>query len=404
MSDAETDAHPRLESTGTGSPGPGERTRLLYAVSGGFGTIGLGLLCMSPLLPAIIADLEVTAFQAGLGLSIMWGLNAIGQYPGGRISDETGRKTVLVVALLGFVAGFAVVVASSTFLGYLIGVAVVGICSGAYPATGYTYLSELYSHRRGKAFGIYTGLWDVGGGVSAGVAAAAISLGEWRLAFPPIAVLAVLVASLIHRWSAEPYAFVRVSFDFRETVRRTLATREIVALVVAYCLFMIVWQGSVGFLPTFLQHERGLSSGVAATAFASLFAVGMVAKPVAGHLADRFGHLRLSLCSLALGVAGLCVVSVAGSTPVLLAGVVVFAAGLMSFTPPMLAHVTSLLPDVRAGGDLGAFRTVYMSVGSLGSTYVGFVADATSYSVAFAGLLVALFACAALVLLVFRRG
>lgn len=380
-----------------------ERNQLLYAVSGGFGTIGLGLLCMSPLLPAIINDLDITSFQAGVGLSLMWGLNAIGQYPGGRISDEIGRKTVLVFALLGFVSGFVVVIASSTFLGYLVGVSLLGMFSGTYPATGYTYLSELYSKRRGKAFGIYTGLWDVGGGVSAGLATAALAFGEWRLAFPPIVLLAVVVVLFIHQWSDEPYRFARVHFDFRETVRRMLTTREVGALIIAYCLFMIVWQGSVSFLPTFLQHEKGISAEMAAMSFASLFAVGIIVKPTSGQIADRFGHLRLSLGSLTLGICGLGIISVTGSMPLLLIGVIVFAAGLMSFTPPMLAYVTSLLPDVHAGGDLGAFRTVYMGIGSVGSAYVGFVADATSYSIAFAGLLVALLTSTVFVIFVFER-
>ncbi|WP_246998133.1 MFS transporter [Halosolutus gelatinilyticus] len=374
------------------------RIRVLAAVSGGFGTIAVGLLVMSPLLPAIIADLSITPFQAGLGLSVMWGLNALGQYPGGRASDVTGRKTVLVFGLAGFVLGFGVVTASTTFAGYLVGVAILGLCSGLYPATGYTLLSELYADRQGKAFGIYTAFWDVGGGLSAGLAAAALAAGEWRLAFPPVIGLAVAAAVLIHVWRDEPYSLSRVRFDVGKTFARVVLGRESTRLIGAFCLFFLTWQGAVGFLPTFLRYEKGLPAGVASTAFASLFLVGMVTKPISGNLGDRFGRLRVSICALAVGAAGLVALTLARSTWTLLGAVVLFAIGLMSVTPPLLAHVMATLPDSNAGGDIGGFRTIYMGLGSLGPAYVGFIADLSTYGVAFYGLLGSLLASAALLL------
>lgn len=392
-----------LESDGTGSLSRGNRTRILAAVSGGFGTIAVGLLVMAPLLPAIIADLEISPFQAGLGLSIMWGLNALGQYPGGRVSDVTGRKTVLVFGLAGLVAGFGIVTMSTTFVGYLVGVAVLGLCSGTYPATAYTLLSELYGKRQGNAFGIYTAFWDIGGGLSAGLAAAAVATGEWRLAFPPVIALAVATVVLIHTWSGEPYALSWVQFDVRGTVERIVLGRESRRLILAFCLFFLTWQGAVSFLPTFLQAEKGLSAGVAATAFASLFLVGMAAKPISGNLGDRFGRLRVTVCALTIGATGLLALSLAQSTWALLGAVVLFATGIMSVTPPLLAYVMSTLPDSNAGADLGGFRTIYMGIGSLGPAYVGFIADVSTYGVAFGGLLVSLLASATLVLSV-RRG
>lgn len=208
-------------STGPNAADYGNPTYLIGAVSGGFGTIAIGLLIMAPLLPAIIDDLAITPSQAGIGLSIMWGLNALGQYSGGRVSGMIGRKPVLVFGLVGFVLGFLVVTASATFVGYLVGVAVLGLCSGLYPATGYTLVSELYTQKRGKAFGIYTSFWDVGGGLSAGLATAVLAFGTWRLAFPPIIALALLVTALLHAWSDEPYAIERVGLDFRGTVERS---------------------------------------------------------------------------------------------------------------------------------------------------------------------------------------
>ncbi|TYL36310.1 MFS transporter [Natronococcus pandeyae] len=397
MTDGEPITSGSLESDADEPTSSGNRTHVLAAVSGGFGTIAVGLLIMAPLLPAIIADLAITPFQAGIGLSVMWGLNALGQYPGGRVSDVTSRKTVLVFGLVGFVIGFGVVMASATFVGYLVGIAVLGLCSGVYPATGYTLLSELYAERRGKAFGIYTAFWDVGGGLSAGFATAALAAGEWRLAFPPVIGLTIVAAFLIHSWSDEPHSLSRVRFDVRETIGRVVLGRKSKQLIVAFCLFFLTWQGAVSFLPTFLQQEKGLSAGTAATAFASLFLVGMVTKPLSGNLGDRFGRLRTAICALTIGTAGLVALTIAQSTWALLGAVVLFAIGLMSVTPPLLAYVMATFPDSNAGADIGSFRTIYMGIGSLGPAYVGFIADLSTYAVAFGGLLVSLLASTVLV-------
>ncbi|ELY93440.1 major facilitator superfamily protein [Natrialba hulunbeirensis JCM 10989] len=392
----------RIDETDEAESTHPPRSYLLGATSAGFGTVALGLLVMSPLLPAIIDDLSITPFQAGAGLSIMWGLNALGQYLGGRVSDVLGRHPVLVFGLLGLVAGVLVVTVSATFLGYLVGVAFLGLFSGTYPATGFTHLSELYAGEQGKAFGIYTSFWDIGGGLSAGLATVALATGNWRLAFPPIIVLAVAVALVLHSWRDEPYNIERVQFDFRATVSRALVGPEQKLLVLSFCLFMLTWQGAVSFLPTFLQVEKGLPAGIAASAFASLFVIGMLVKPVSGNLGDRFGRLRAALCSVAIGTVGLLALSIVQSTAWILVGVAIFAVGLMSFTPPMLAYVMARLPDANAGGDIGGFRTVYMGVGSVGPAYVGLLADVATYGVAFAGLMLALLASAATILVAFR--
>jgi hypothetical protein len=52
----------------------------------------------------------------------------------------------------------------------------------------------------------------------------------------------------------------------------------------------------------------------------------------------------------------------------------------------MQAHLMDSFPEGSLGGDLGATRTVYLGFGSLGPTYVGFVASRTSFTWAFVGL------------------
>jgi MFS family permease len=125
---------------------------------------------------------------------------------------------------------------------------------------------------------------------------------------------------------------------------------------------------------------------VANAGFAALFLVGAFAKPTAGWLGDRVEKRRVAPVALLLGATALGAVLLVGSTPAVVFGVVLFAAGLLSFPPVMQAYLMDRLPDESMGGDLGAMRSVYISLGATGPTVTGAIADASSFAVAFAAL------------------
>ncbi|MDR9431962.1 MAG: MFS transporter, partial [Natronomonas sp.] len=85
----------------------------------------LGRLVLSPLLPTIIADLDITRAAAGVGLTVMWAFTAAAQFPGGRLSDRLSRKTMLVVGLSGNVLGFTLLALSDGYVGFVVALAVV---------------------------------------------------------------------------------------------------------------------------------------------------------------------------------------------------------------------------------------------------------------------------------------
>lgn len=71
----------------------------------------------------------------------------------------------------------------------------------------------------------------------------------------------------------------------------------------------------------------------------------------------------------------------------------------MSIPPVVQAHLMDTFPDNTMGVDLGGMRTIYIEAGRLGPTYVGYTADLESYTLAFAGLVICLLLCAAVIAL-----
>ncbi|MFB6109118.1 MAG: MFS transporter [Haloplanus sp.] len=371
--------------------------RLLLLVSVGWLTIQGGRLVLSPLLPTIIRTLDVTPFRAGIALSTLWGLYALGQFPSGRLSDRLTRKTLLVGGLTLAVAGFAVLSAAVSYPLFLVGAAVVGVGAGLYPTAARALISDHFETKRGGAFGLHTASGDVGGGLAAGLAVAALAVATWRAAFLPVVVILAVVAVVLHATSRESYHVEAVELDARGAARRLFADSRIRRLLVAYCLFAFAWQSTAGFLPTLLQFDKGFSPNVASAGFAGLFVVGALVKPVAGRFADRMRRAPVAAGALAVGAVALTGLVLAEGRLAVGVATVVYAAGLMAFPPVMQSYLMDVFPADSMGADLGLARTTYIGFGALGPSFVGFVAGRTDYVTAFAGLVVALVVAASIV-------
>lgn len=348
----------------------------------------LGIAVLSPLLPRIIATVSITSFEAGIALSIMWGLAAVFQYPGGRASDQLSRKTVLIAALGVIVLGSLLLSQAATYPGFVIGTALIGVGGGLYWPTAFAHLSDLFVARRGQAFGINAAAGDVGGILASGLAGIILFTTVWRRAFVPVAVFAGLVAVLVHRWSREPYAVDRVDLGLRETAGHLFRAKRIRRVLVVYALIMFVFQGTVSFLPTFLQVEKGFTPGLANATFSLLFVSGIVSKPIVGRIGDRLGHATVSAGVAVVAATGLTAALTASIPALVIGAVVVFALGFGALFPLVITYLMDRFPDASMGGDLGGLRTVAYAIASVGPAYVGFVAERLSYTVAFGGFVV----------------
>lgn len=347
-------------------------------------------LVLAPMLPSIIEDLSISTAQAGLALSVMWGLGALLQFPGGRFADTFSRKTVLVASPLFLVGGAVLLALAPTFAFFVVGTALVGAATGLYLPTAVVQISDLYKDRQGRAIGLNTGFLNLGGVVAAGLGVYAVANWGWRSAFVAPGVVLLFVATFLHRWHGDVYQYGLVAPELRTTARRLVSITQIRWVLVASMLFAFTWQATTGFLPTYLIIEKGFSPTRATNAFATLFAVGMLINPVAGSLGDRLTYWTVAAGAALVCTVGLVAVVVTNHPWTTLGGVALFAAGLASFWPVIGAQILSVLPEETRAGDYGAVRMLYIGIGSLGPAYVGIVADRFDYTVAFTGLIVCL--------------
>lgn len=370
--------------------------RMFLLIALGVFLTNLGRQALPPLLPTIVDDLAITSAAAGVAFTLMRVSYALLQYPSGRVADAVSRMIAIMGGLIVLVASFLLLTVTTTYPLFLICMVLLGIGAAFFFVSERVLLSDLFVTNRGRAFGLNSAISRVGSILAAGLAIAVLAIGRWQLAFLPVAAALVLTGLAFHLTSREAYRADRLvranggTGHLRATLRRVFGTREVRWLVVAYTLIIFVWEGVLAFLPLYLETTKGFTPAIASGGFATLFAVGVVVQPLSGTVSDRWDRRIVAGAATIVSIAGLVLLLVAASTVPVVAGIVLYAAGLMAFTPVMQAYLLDIFPEESKGGDLGAFKTVYEGLSGIGPTYVGVVVGVAGFGVAFGGFLACL--------------
>ncbi|MFT4883480.1 MAG: putative MFS family arabinose efflux permease [Natronomonas sp.] len=360
--------------------------RMLAVLALAWATLQLARFAIPPLLPEIRADLSMSLTEAGIALTVFQAVYAVFQYPSGRLSDSWSRATLLAPSFLVLAVGCLLMGGARGFLFFVVGTAVFGLGKGLYAIPSRAMLSDLFVERRGRALGVFSAGTDLGGVLASIAAVLAIAYATWRVVFLPVAVLLVALLALFVVWNRESYVVHDADLEVMSTARRLLATPRQRWTIVAFVLFYFMVNGVLNFLPEFLRETKSFSPELASGTYALLFAFGLFVKPVSGALSDRFPRHTVSVVGMVLAAAALALLVTAGSVLGIAAAIVLFAFGYKAQFPVIDAILLDAAPDEKTGADLGAARTLFLGIGSLGPTFVGVVAERLNFTVAFAGL------------------
>ena len=128
----------------------------LLLVSFAWLLIFIGRITPATLLVQIVQDLHISTVSAGIGLSGMWLLYGIMQFPGGSLSDIYGRKKIILLSLLFFILASFSIGFNLDFLTVILTFSFMGFAAGLLPAPSFAMIAELFGPTKGKALGIHS--------------------------------------------------------------------------------------------------------------------------------------------------------------------------------------------------------------------------------------------------------
>lgn len=361
---------PPAASTDSLSPGrPGYRRMSFALFAAGVAAFAL-LYSTQALLPAITADLGVTAGAASWTVSAATGALALFVLPLSALSERFGRRTLMTLSLtVAVVVGLLVPLAPN--LEWLIALrAVQGAALAGLPASAMAYLAE---EVRPKALVGAIGLFVAGnsiGGMSGRVLAGWVSqLWGWRAGLAAIGLLALVCAVVFRVLLPKARNFRPGTLNPRalaKTVGGHLADPLLRRLYAIGALFMTVFGAvytAIGF--RLAEAPFNLPQGVIGSIFL-VYLVGTLSSAAAGKLVARLGRRGALYLAVGTTAAGL-LLSLSDSLGAVLLGLVLITAGFFAGHAVASSAVSRTAKTGRAQAS-ALYQSAYYVGSSAGGT------------------------------------
>ncbi len=353
------------------------RKRQMLLLSVGTFCVFLAMLSLIPLLPIVSEELNISKSSLGWVAGVFMICMAFLQIPFGLLSDRFGRKRLIVVGILVFGSGVAMLSMSHSFASLLVARAISGVGAAMFFQTSFTMVGDMYDfHERGKGMGILaaaTGLGTVSGYSVGGV------LGElygWRFVFIWLAGFAFVVSMLslmLHETRPQSHEkrplgkLLYLSLDLFRT--RTIMFATLVGML---CMMAVV--GASYILP-FFALDSGISTALTGLLFIPYAITSSLGASSCGWLSDIVGRKRPLVAVTLLGGTALLLFSHVPASPWLIA--VNFAFVGLCFGPVVTLSTTILVDEVVKtdtrilATTMGTFNMVRWLGGALGPVLGG---------------------------------
>jgi ACS family hexuronate transporter-like MFS transporter len=351
--------------------------KMLVAIAAGWGLLNGTRMIYPVLLPSLSAEFDLSLTTAGLLVTLIWVGYAIGQVPGGVLADRYGERRLLVASLAIVTGALVVVVLAPTTLALFAATGLVGVGLSLYPVARITMLSDLYPDRIGRALGFTMAAGDTGQTLLPLIAGVMVAV-AWQAGLAYVVPLLVLVMVVL-----------RITLPTDTTPHRTdggLSTRRLkyvlgelrhptlIFMGVILFLYIGILQTFSAFFPTYLINVKGISPTAASGLFSLFFAVGIVAKPLAGVAYDAVGIRRSLPIVLSGAIVGFGLLPVLNGIWALAADTVLISTMLGSGAITQ-SYLSETIPAEIEGTGLGAVRSVASMMGAAGPVLFGAIAE-----------------------------
>ncbi len=274
-----------------------------------WGCIGINRVGIGFIFPIIVPEFHMQLWQAGLlisGTSVTW---AFSSWIGGWLSDNRGRRAILLPAVALTALLTAAMGATWNFLSMFVVRDLLGLGDGVGWSVGQATISEEAApQRRGLNQALYNaGYSFFGVGFGALIVTTLTAHFGWRWVFPIIGLATAVVFVALFAVMREPVTHAaRSKVDWRTTLG-LLRVRSVLLVTLMGCASLAWLQLSIGYNVLFLTKVRGFTlvdAGTVMAAWGFVGTAGQILLPFASDYLGRRPVILLSalLCAALLGL------------------------------------------------------------------------------------------------------
>lgn len=304
----------------------------------------------------------------------------------GRVSDQAGRRPVLLVAIPALMVSWLVFIAASSTPWLFAARGLQGLATGAALSAASAALLDLHPRRDPVGVGLANGVASAGGlGLGALTSAALVQTGVAPRVLPYVLLLVLFAAALAGAfWMPEPV-------ENRSRFRLTPARPSVPAGIRhPFLIAALAVLGSWSIAGLFFSIGAQLSSQLFGSANVIVAGLGGITLTLAAALAQLVFHrsapwigASLGSAGLAVGMAAIVIAAATGSSALFMAGAFVAGAGFGVAFLGGLRQLTSVIPAEHRAAVMSAFYVVAYTSLSIPAVIAGVVVTHLGLDVTF---------------------
>lgn len=356
---------------------------------------------LTPLLPFIRNDFNLTYTQAGWLVSAFNLAYGIGNLPAGWLADRIGPRLVLTIGVAGVALAGLFVGLSPNLILLTVFLVLMGIAGGGYhPSAAPLVSTSAKPQNRGRALGFH----QIGGSVSffvapliaAGIASA---LG-WRGTFIAVAVptLAFGIVFYLLLGRLQGISPANNTSDIKPTTASSqnkklpnqCHLRRLITVLAMGIASMVLIYSTTSFIPLFIVDNYGISEEAAAATIALYFSGGLWAGPLGGYLSDRWGKVPVILVVGLIGSPAVFLLNIAPFGVALSAVLIILGMAQHLSMPVVESYIISYCPKNRRSTVLGIYYFGSRGGPGVMAPAIGYLMDLYGFYAAFLAVAVAL--------------
>ena len=342
----------------------------------------IGRIILSPLLPTIEKELDISHGQAGSFFFLVSAGYVLGLLGSGFVASRWTHKLTIVVSSAGVGLALLGISLASSLWAIRAGLFGLGFTAGLYIPSAIATITALVAQSHwGKAIAVHELAPNLAFFIGPFAAELFLRWSTWRMALSVIGTAALIASFLYHRWGrGGEFRGESPASNAFGTLIRMPAFWLMVAL---FGLGVSSTLGIYAMLPLYLVSEKHMDPSWANTVVALSRSYGPILGLLGGFVSDRLGPKQTMIVSL--GFTGVVTVLLGPSSIHWISAVVLFQPLLaVCFFPAAFAALALITPP-GARNLVVAFTVPfgYIIGGGVIPTFIGIMGDAGSFAIGF---------------------